>query len=337
MADNNTKYTLEIKDLEVRFKTMDGEVQAVNGIDLAIKKGKTLGLVGETGAGKTTTALSILRLVPDPPGKITGGSITLEGKDLFAYSEKEMETIRGSQVSMIFQDPMTSLNPVITVGDQIAEVIQLHEKIDQKGALEKAKEMLEMVGIPGNRSTEYPHQFSGGMKQRVIIAMALVCNPHLLIADEPTTALDVTIQAQVLDLMQTLREKYGTSMLMITHDLGIVAEVCDDVSIMYAGRIVEHGTLEDIFNHTSHPYTEGLFGSLPNIENRQEQLKPIPGLMPDPTNLPSGCAFHPRCKYCQEICKSRTPAVTKLSDTHLVSCLAYEEGTGVTLGGDGNE
>ena len=334
MADNETKYTLEIKDLQVKYKTMDGVVEAVNGIDLSIEKGKTLGLVGETGAGKTTTALSILRLVPNPPGEITGGSITLEGKDLFAYSEKEMETIRGDQVSMIFQDPMTSLNPVITVGDQIAEVIQLHEKIDAKKAMEKAKEMLEMVGIPGNRASEYPHQFSGGMKQRVIIAMALVCNPHLLIADEPTTALDVTIQAQVLDLMQKLREKYGTSMLMITHDLGIVAEVCDDVSIMYAGRIVEHGTLEDIFNHTSHPYTEGLFGSLPNIEDRTAELKPIPGLMPDPTNLRGGCVFHPRCKYCKEICKSRVPVTTRLSDTHIVSCLAYEEGTGVTLGGD---
>lgn len=334
MADNEAKYTLEIKDLQVKFKTVDGVVEAVNGIDLSIEKGKTLGLMGETGAGKTTTALSILRLVPDPPGEITGGSITLEGKDLFAYSEKEMETIRGDQVSMIFQDPMTSLNPVITVGDQIAEVIQLHEKIDAKKAMEKAKEMLEMVGIPGNRASEYPHQFSGGMKQRVIIAMALVCNPHLLIADEPTTALDVTIQAQVLDLMQKLREKYGTSMLMITHDLGIVAEVCDDVSIMYAGRIVEHGTLEDIFNNTSHPYTEGLFGSLPNIEDRTAELKPIPGLMPDPTNLPKGCVFHPRCKYCKEICKSRVPVITRLSDTHIVSCLAYEEGTGVTLGGD---
>ena len=305
----------------------------IDDITIELNQGLNV-LTGETGAGKTTTALSILRLVPNPPGEITGGSITLEGKDLFAYSEKEMETIRGDQVSMIFQDPMTSLNPVITVGDQIAEVIQLHEKIDAKKALEKAREMLEMVGIPGNRAGEYPHQFSGGMKQRVIIAMALVCNPHLLIADEPTTALDVTIQAQVLDLMQKLREKYGTSMLMITHDLGIVAEVCDDVSIMYAGRIVEHGTLEDIFNNTSHPYTEGLFGSLPNIEDRTSELKPIPGLMPDPTNLPSGCVFHPRCKYCKEICKSRVPATTRLTDTHIVSCLAYEEGTGVTLGGD---
>lgn len=332
MTESN--YTVEIKNLEIKYKTSDGVVNAVNGIDLAIKKGKTLGLVGETGAGKTTTALSILRLVPNPPGEITGGSITLEGKDIFSYSEKEMETIRGDKVSMIFQDPMTSLNPVVTVGEQIAEVIQLHENTDKKASMAKAKEMLELVGIPGNRSGEYPHQFSGGMKQRVIIAMALACNPHLLIADEPTTALDVTIQAQVLDLMQKLREKYGTSMLMITHDLGIVAEVCDEVSIMYAGHIVEHGTLEDIFNHTSHPYTEGLFGSLPDIEKRSEELKPIPGLMPDPTNLPSGCPFHPRCKYCQDICTSRVPGRTKLSDTHTVSCLAYEEGTGVTLGGD---
>jgi len=332
MTESN--YTVEIKNLEIKYKTSDGVVNAVNGIDLAIKKGKNLGLVGETGAGKTTTALSILRLVPNPPGEITGGSITLEGKDIFSYSEKEMETIRGDKVSMIFQDPMTSLNPVVTVGEQIAEVIQLHENTDKKASMAKAKEMLELVGIPGNRSGEYPHQFSGGMKQRVIIAMALACNPHLLIADEPTTALDVTIQAQVLDLMQKLREKYGTSMLMITHDLGIVAEVCDEVSIMYAGHIVEHGTLEDIFNHTSHPYTEGLFGSLPDIEKRSEELKPIPGLMPDPTNLPSGCPFHPRCKYCQDICKSRVPGRTELSDTHTVSCLAYEEGTGVTLGGD---
>ncbi len=335
MADK--QYSIEIKDLSVRFKTMDGVVSAINGIDLSIEKGKTLGLVGETGAGKTTTALSILRLVPDPPGEITGGTIYLEGKNVFDYTEKEMETIRGSQVSMIFQDPMTSLNPVMTVGDQIAEVIQLHEHIDQKAAMQKAKTMLEMVGIPGNRAGEYPHQFSGGMKQRVIIAMALVCNPHLLIADEPTTALDVTIQAQVLDLMKKLREKYNTSMLMITHDLGIVAEVCDEVSIMYAGRIVEHGSLEDIFDHTAHPYTEGLFGSLPNIEKRSEELKPIPGLMPDPTNLPSGCPFHPRCKYCQDICTRRIPVKTNLSDTHSVCCLAYEEGTGVNLGGNSNE
>ncbi len=328
------EYCIDIKDLAVKYTTVDGIVSAINGVDLQIEKGKTLGLVGETGAGKTTTALSILRLIPSPPGEITSGSIFLEGKNIFDYTEKEMETIRGKQVSMIFQDPMTSLNPVMTIGDQIAEVIQLHEKIDAKGAMKKTQEMLELVGIPGSRCNEYPHQFSGGMKQRVIIAMALVCNPHLLIADEPTTALDVTIQAQVLDLMQKLREKYGTSMLMITHDLGIVAEVCDEVSIMYAGRIVEHGTLEDIFNRTSHPYTQGLLDSLPIIEKRTEELNTIPGLMPDPTNLPSGCPFHPRCKYCQDICKTRIPARTALSETHSVSCLAYEEGTGISLGGE---
>ena len=263
--------------------------------------------------------------------------IRLEGNNIFEYSEDEMESIRGKQVSMIFQDPMTSLNPVMTVGDQIAEEIQLHEKkMSKKEAMDKAREMLEMVGIPGQRADEYPHQFSGGMKQRVVIAMALVCNPDLLIADEPTTALDVTIQAQVLDLMQKLKEQYQTSMLMITHDLGIVAEVCDEVSIMYAGQIVEHGNLVDIFENTAHPYTEGLFGSLPDIENREEELHPIPGLMPDPTNLPSGCPFHPRCKYATELCKTRKPVQTKLSETHMAACLAYEEGTGVVVGGKHN-
>lgn len=331
-------YTIDIENLSVRYETADGVVEAVNGIDLKIERGKTLGLVGETGAGKTTTALSILRLIPNPPGKITGGTIKLHGKNIFDYSEHEMEEIRGKSVSMIFQDPMTSLNPVMTVGDQIAEEIQLHDKkIDKKQAMDKAKAMLEMVGIPGQRASEYPHQFSGGMKQRVVIAMALVCNPDLLIADEPTTALDVTIQAQVLDLMQKLKEQYNTSMLMITHDLGIVAEVCDEVSIMYAGRIVEHGNLVDIFENTSHPYTEGLFGSLPDIEHRTEELHPIPGLMPDPTNLPSGCPFHPRCAYCTELCKTRRPVETRLSDTHTVACLAYEEGTGVVLGGKHSE
>ncbi len=332
----NKDLCIDIKDLSVEYRTVDGVVSAINGVDLQIERGKTLGLVGETGAGKTTTALSILNLIPNPPGVITNGSIVLEGKNIFEYTEKELEAIRGSQVSMIFQDPMTSLNPVMTVGDQIAEVIQLHEDIDKAGAMEKAKEMLEMVGIPGGRADEYPHQFSGGMKQRVVIAMALVCNPQLLIADEPTTALDVTIQAQVLDLMRKLREKYNTSMLMITHDLGIVAEVCDEVSIMYAGRIVEHGTLEDIFESTSHPYTEGLFGSLPNIEQRTARLKPIAGLMPDPTNLPTGCPFHPRCKYATELCAQREPVKTHLSPTHIVRCLGYEEGTDVVLniGGD---
>ncbi|MEG0372277.1 MAG: ABC transporter ATP-binding protein, partial [Clostridium sp.] len=301
---NEENIVLDIKDLVIHYETDDGIVEAVNGIDIRIDKGKTLGLVGETGAGKTTMALSILRLVPNPPGKVKNGIIKLEGKDIFSYTEKEMEKIRGEKISMIFQDPMTSLNPVITIGEQIAEVIQIHENISNKESEEKAKDMLSMVGIHPNRYSEYPHQFSGGMKQRVIIAIALACNPNLLIADEPTTALDVTIQAQVLELMKKLKEKYQTSMIMITHDLGIVAEVCDEVSIMYAGKIVEHGTLEDIFNKTKHPYTEGLFNSLPNIEKRGEILRPIPGLMPDPMDLPPGCAFHPRCSYSKEICTS---------------------------------
>lgn len=322
---NNKDLALTIKNLVVHYETDDGIVKAVNGIDLELEKGKTLGLVGETGAGKTTTALSALKLIPNPPGKIKDGRIMVGGRDIFKLSESEMTELRGNMISMIFQDPMTSLNPVITVGDQIAEVIEIHQKVSQREAKERAKEMLELVGIPGNRSQEYPHQFSGGMKQRVIIAIALACNPQILIADEPTTALDVTIQAQVLELMKELKEKYKTSMIMITHDLGVVAEVCDNVSIMYAGKIVEQGTLEDIFEKTKHPYTEGLFNSLPNIEETNNRLKPIKGLMPDPTDLPRGCAFHPRCPYSQEICSKREPGLTKMSNSHYVSCLAYED------------
>lgn len=318
------EYSLQIEDLVVHYVTTDGTVEAVNGISLDIEKGKTLGLVGETGAGKTTTALSILRLIANPPGKIISGSVSIEGKDVLECTEEEMRDIRGNHVSMIFQDPMTSLNPVMTVGDQIAEVIEIHQDLSKKEAEVKAGEMLELVGIPSSRANEFPHQFSGGMKQRVVIAVALACNPKLLIADEPTTALDVTIQAQVLELMKELKAKYQTSMLMITHDLGIVAEVCDEVAIMYAGRIIEKGNLIDIFKKTSHPYTTGLFESLPNINNRGEMLKPIEGLMPDPTNLPTGCAFHPRCKKAQDICSQQTPKVTKLSDSHYVCCLAYE-------------
>ena len=285
---NNTENLLEIQDLSVEFRTDDGVVKAVNHMNLQLQRGKTLGLVGETGAGKTTTALSILRLIPDPPGVITGGSIRLGDTDILAAGKREMEKLRGSQVSMIFQDPMTSLNPVLPVGEQIAEVYLLHDKISLQEAEKKAGEMLELVGIPASRGKDYPHQFSGGMKQRVVIAMALACNPMLLIADEPTTALDVTIQAQVLKLMKELKAKYNTA-----HDLGIVAEVCDEVSVMYAGRVVEHGTLEDVFEHTAHPYTEGLFNSIPNIEARTHRLVPIHGLMPDPTNLPPGAARRP--------------------------------------------
>jgi hypothetical protein len=318
---------LEIKGLEITYEVEEGTVRAVNNIDISLGKGKTLGLVGETGAGKTTTALAVLRLVPDPPGVIKNGEIFLEGKNIFNYTEKDMELIRGDQVSMIFQDPMTSLNPVLTVGDQIAEVIMIHQSLNKKQAYEKAKDMLELVGIPGDRAGEYPHQFSGGMKQRVVIAIALACNPKVLIADEPTTALDVTIQAQVLELMKNLRDKYGTSMILITHDLGVVAEICDEVSIMYAGKIIEHGNLVDIFDNHKHPYTEGLFNSLPNIEDKGEPLKPIPGLVPDPSNLPSGCAFHPRCPYAKDICKDQVPEKICINDTHTVSCLMYAEKT----------
>ncbi len=318
------KKLLEIENLTIKYITEDEVVDAVNDISITIYEGETLGLVGETGAGKTTTALGIMRLVPNPPGKIINGKILYDGKDILKVSDTEIREIRGSQISMIFQDPMTSLNPVMTVGEQIAEVIQIHEKLKKDAAMNKAKEMLELVGIPGTRSNDYPHQFSGGMKQRVVIAISLACNPKLLIADEPTTALDVTIQAQVLDLMNELKKKFKTSMMLITHDLGVVAQVCDKVAIMYAGEIIESGTLEDLFNNPKHPYTHGLFGSIPNLESKCERLKPILGLMPDPTNLPSGCKFHPRCPNAVEICSGTVPKETVLAGEHKIRCLAYE-------------
>lgn len=317
--------TIEIKDLVVEYRTRSGVVQALNGLSLSIEKGKTLGLVGETGAGKTTAGLAVLGLIPSPPGVIVSGEILLNGKDLRALTDKEMDQIRGDAVAMIFQDPMTSLNPVMTVGDQIAEAIKIHEGLNHGDALKKAEEMLEMVGIPRERAKEYPHQFSGGMKQRVVIAIALSCTPGLLIADEPTTALDVTIQAQVLEMMKGLKEQYEMSMLMITHDLGIVAEICDEVSVVYAGRVVEHGTLADVFDNTRHPYTEGLFNSLPNIENQAEKLKPIRGLMPDPTDLPLGCPFYPRCDHAMEICRTKKPPKVYRNETHFVECHLYNE------------
>lgn len=322
--DNKDKPVIDIENLVIEYRTPAGIVHALNGLDLKINRGKTLGLVGETGAGKTTAGLSILRLVPDPPGVIKSGKILLNGQDIISKTEKEMEKIRGSQVSMIFQDPMTSLNPVMNVEEQIAEGIALHEHLSNSEAITRAREMLELVGIPAERGVEFPHQFSGGMKQRVVIAIALACNPLLLIADEPTTALDVTIQAQVLEMMKGLKEKYGTSMLMITHDLGIVAEICDEVSIIYAGRVVEHGTLKDIFENPRHPYTEGLFNSLPDIENRTSKLKPIRGLMPDPSNLPEGCAFYPRCDYAKEICIDKKPNKIYRNNGHYVECHLYD-------------
>ena len=311
---------LEINDLTVHYITRSSTVRAVNNISLAIDEGKTLGLVGETGAGKTTTALSILGLVPNPPGKILGGEILFEGKNLLQASEKEMCKIRGNQISMIFQDPMTALNPVLRIGDQIAESIQLHNGCSKAEAEEQSLRMLELVGIRPERSGEYPHQFSGGMKQRVVIAMALACQPKLLIADEPTTALDVTIQAQVLELMNDLKERLRTAMLLITHDLGIVAETCDNVAIMYAGEIVEYGTLEHIFDNPLHPYTKGLFGSIPSLDKDVDRLSPIPGLMPDPANLPEGCKFCTRCENVCEICKTEVPEYLEVEMGHFVRC-----------------
>ncbi len=318
---------LQIKDLRIEFHS-DGEVTyAVNGIDLEIEEGKTLGLVGETGAGKTTTALSVLGMVPRPAGKVRSGEVLLNGVDVLKQSEKHLEDIRGNQVAMIFQDPMTALNPVMTVGKQIAEAIIVHEHIGKAEAMERARAMLETVGIPGERANEYPHQFSGGMKQRVVIAMALACKPKLLLADEPTTALDVTIQAQVLELMRNLRKQFSTGMLMITHDFGIVAEVCDSVAVMYAGKIVESGTLEDVFDHKRHPYTEGLFNSLPDVSDRKSELKPIRGLMPDPTNLPTGCPFHPRCDYCMDCCSQQEPPQVWINKSHYTRCWLYKNTT----------
>ncbi|MEY8394945.1 ABC transporter ATP-binding protein [Lachnospiraceae bacterium 45-P1] len=323
MAEQKEK-VLEIKNLNVKFVLEEETVEAVNDISLHMEKGETLGLVGETGAGKTTTALSILRLIDSPPGVMECEKLEVCGKDIKNMSISELEHIRGSVVSMIFQDPMTSLNPVFTVGQQIAESLERHENLNKNEAWKKAEDMLELVGIPRERAIEYPHQFSGGMKQRVIIAIALACSPQLLIADEPTTALDVTIQAQILHLMKELKEKKNTSMIMITHDLGIVAETCDRVAVMYAGRIIEEGNLDEVFNHTLHPYTEGLFNSLPNIKNRRAKLQPIHGLMPDPTNLPKGCAFAPRCNYATEACQERRPQLTDFGGTHKAACLAYE-------------
>lgn len=316
---------LDIKDLTVHYTVENTVTRAVNNVSLSLNKGETLGLVGETGAGKTTLALSLLRLIPDPPGKIVSGEIFFEGKDVMGLSDKELRHLRGEKISMIFQDPMTSLNPVMTVGEQIVEVIRLHNKLSRAEANRRAVDALESVGIPGERFSEYPHQFSGGMKQRVVIAMALACQPELLIADEPTTALDVTIQAQVLNLMMGLKEKQNTSMILITHDLGVVAETCDKVAIVYAGEVVEQGTLEDIFDHPSHPYTKGLFGSLPSLDKDVDRLTPIPGMMPNPAALPEGCFFAERCPHCCEECKACHPELREISPGHFVRCPIFDK------------
>ena len=321
MAD---KPLLEVKDLVIHYETDDGVVKALNGVNIHIGVGETLGLVGETGAGKTTLAKGIMRLIPNPPGKILGGEVIFEGQDLLKLSTNGMEAIRGRDISMIFQDPMTSLNPVLTVGEQIMEVIENHNtSLSRQEARKWAENMLERVGIPAERFGEYPHQFSGGMKQRVVIAIALACNPKLLIADEPTTALDVTIQAQVLEMIYKLKSENNTSMILITHDLGVVAQNCDYVAIIYAGEVVEYGTLREIYKDTRHPYTEGLFGSIPSLTSDVKRLQAIDGMMPDPTKLPEGCVFCERCKYAVPECFKTHPGMVTVGGTHQVRCIRY--------------
>ena len=317
MAEN----ILEIQDLVVQYRTDNALIHAVNGVSLNVRKGETIGLVGETGAGKTTIARSILRILQTPPAKFLGGKIVFEGQDVMELSEQQMRDIRGGKIAMIFQDPMTALNPIERVGEQIAESVRLHSRATRKDALKKACDMLEMVGIPTDRYRNFPHQFSGGMKQRVVIAMALACNPILLLADEPTTALDVTIQAQVLEMMQDLRKKLGTSVLLITHDLGVVADICETVAVVYAGEIVEYGSVEHIFDYPAHPYTVGLFDSLPKLDSTEPRLKPIKGLMPDPTDLPEGCRFYERCPEATDECAGRHPDTVEISPGHQVKCL----------------
>ncbi|MDW7669297.1 MAG: ABC transporter ATP-binding protein [Bacillota bacterium] len=316
---------ISIKNLEVIYKSDYGVAKAVNNIGLELQKGKTLGIVGETGAGKTTTALSIMGLLPEKTSKILNGEITFNGKNLLSLTNKEMTKVRGDMISMIFQDPMSSLNPVINVGEQIAEVLELHTELSKKERNEKVDEMLNLVGISNKRKNEYPHQFSGGMKQRVVIAMALACNPKLLIADEPTTALDVTIQAQILEMINDLKSKFDTSIIMITHDLGVVAQMCDDVSVMYAGEIIETGTAKEIFESKyHHPYTIGLFKSIPNLTKKTKRLHPIEGLIPDPMRLPEGCKFSPRCPEVMDICKLNEPDEVMLNN-HKIKCHLFSD------------
>ena len=315
---------LEVKNLTIEYSTDDAMIHAVNDVSFSLSKGKTLGLVGETGAGKTTIAKSIMRILA-PQAKKASGEIIFEGSDLFSLSEKEMQKVRGNKIAMIFQDPMTALNPIERVGSQIAETIKRHNEISAKEAQERACDMLEMVGIPMERYEEYPHEFSGGMKQRVVIAMALACNPALLLADEPTTALDVTIQAQVLEMMLNLKEKLNTSVIMITHDLGVAANFCNDVAVVYAGEIVERGSVEEIFDYPMHPYTVGLFNSLPRIDSKERRLKPIKGLMPDPSIVIPGCRFSERCPYATDKCKTARPESIELRPGHMVKCFKAQE------------
>jgi peptide/nickel transport system ATP-binding protein len=323
---------LEISDLRTHFATADGLVRAVDGVTLRIRRGKTLGVVGESGCGKSITALSIMRLI-EQPGRIVGGSITFDGQDLLALREEDMRELRGNQISMIFQEPMTSLNPVYTCGDQIAEAVMVHQSVSKKAAMDRAVDMLGQVGIPDpkRRATEHPHQLSGGMRQRVMIAMALSTNPELLIADEPTTALDVTIQAQILELMKALRERNEMSLMLITHDLGVIAEMSDDVAVMYAGKVVESSDVNSVFDRPHHPYTRGLLASIPRLGEHRETLEVIKGVVPNPLNLPSGCLFKRRCPYAMPICDT-PPPLRSIGDGHVSRCWLAPDGGKPELG-----
>ncbi len=319
------KPLLEVTDLETKFFTHEGTVNAVNGVSFTINEEETLGLVGESGCGKSVTALSIMRLVPDPPGKIVGGKITLQGKNLFNLSEKEMRSIRGKKISMIFQEPMTSLDPVFTIGHEIMESIRLHQRLNREDSRMRAKESLSLVGMPDaeKKLKNYPHELSGGMRQRAMIAMALACHPELLIADEPTTALDVTIQAQILRLIDDLQDKLGSAVLLITHDLGVVAEVCDSVAVMYAGYVVEKTDVNTLFSTPLHPYSKGLIRSIPRLDANADRLDTIKGLVPNLLHIPTGCPFHPRCNECFEICPKEIPVLKEVHPGHTVRCHLY--------------
>ncbi|HXZ36555.1 MAG TPA: ABC transporter ATP-binding protein [Thermodesulfobacteriota bacterium] len=321
---------LSVKDLRVHFFTAGRTVRALDGVSFEIEEGKTFGLVGETGCGKSVTALSILRLIPFPPGKIMGGEIHFRGNNLLSLSEEEIRSIRGKEISMIFQEPMTSLNPVFRIGDQMSEVIRLHQGLDRSKAWAKAEEMLERVRIPDTRrvAKQFPHQLSGGMRQRVMIAMELSCHPYLLIADEPSTALDVTIQAQILRLIREMKDELHTSILLITHDLGVIAEMCDRVGVMYAGSIVEEAGVEEIFESPRHPYTQGLWGAIPRIDDEKENLSVIPGMVPDLSNPPAGCRFHPRCAHRSDVCEQSIPPLFAVAPGHLVACFLHSERRG---------
>jgi len=319
---------LEVKNLKTYFYTEEGVVRAVDGIDFVIKKGETLGMVGESGCGKSATALSIMQLVASPPGRIIDGEIWFDEENLLKKSPPEMRKIRGNDISMIFQEPMTSLNPVYTIGNQIIETIILHQKLDKREAREKAIEMLKLVGIPSpeKRIDDYPHQLSGGMRQRAMIAMALSCRPKLLIADEPTTALDVTIQAQILELIKKIREEIGMAVMMITHNLGVIAEVSDNVVVVYAGKAVEYADVKTIFKDPKHPYTRALYDSIPRLTDTQKRrLEVISGMVPNPLELPLGCRFHPRCKFAKNFCEKEEPKLEEISDNHKVRCFMYDK------------